>query len=170
MSDLIPVEAIANKIYVIRSHKVMLDRDLAELYQVETRILTQAVRRNIKRFPDDFMFVLKEREFSLLISQSVISKTTGRGGTRKPPMVFTEQGVAMLSSVLKSERAIEVNIAIMRAFVRMRELLATNKKLAQKLGELEKRLTEHDENFQIVFEAIRQLLEDDEKPKRKIGF
>lgn len=103
MSDLIPVEAIANKIYVIRSHKVMLERDLAELYQVETRILTQAVRRNIKRFPDDFMFVLKEREFNLLISQSVISKTTGRGGTRKPPMVFTEQGVAMLSSVMSRD-------------------------------------------------------------------
>jgi hypothetical protein len=103
VSDVIPVESIANRIILIRGHKVMLDRDLAELYQVETRVLTQAVRRNIKRFPDDFMFMLKEREFNLLMSQSVISKTTGRGGTRKSPMAFTEQGVAMLSSVMSRD-------------------------------------------------------------------
>jgi len=167
MSDLIPVEAIANRIYLVRGHKVLLDRDLAELYQVETRVLTQAVRRNIKRFPDDFMFMLKEREFNLLMSQSVISKTTGRGGTRKSPMAFTEQGVAMLSSVLRSERAIDVNIAIMRAFVKMRQMLATHEDLRRKIEEMESR---YDEQFQVVFEAIRQLLEADEKPKRKIGF
>jgi phage regulator Rha-like protein len=170
MNELIPIEAITGSIYQIRGHKVMLDRDLAKLYKVETRVLTQAVRRNIRRFPDDFMFVLKEQEFNLLMSQSVISKSAGRGGTRKPPMAFTEQGVAMLSTVLNSERAIEVNIAIMRAFVRMRELLATNKKMARKLDELEKRLTGHDEQFQMVFEAIRQLIEVEEKPKKKIGF
>jgi hypothetical protein len=167
VSDVIPIESIANRIILIRGHKVMLDRDLAELYQVETRVLTQAVRRNIKRFPDDFMFVLKDREFSLLMSQSVISKNTGRGGTRKPPMAFTEQGVAMLSSVLKSERAIEVNIAIMRAFVEMRQMLATHKDLKKKIEAME---SKYDEQFQVVFEAIRQLLEEDEKPKRKIGF
>jgi hypothetical protein len=100
--DLVPMEAITTKIHLIREQKVLLDRDLAELYDVETRALTQAVRRNIHRFPIDFMFTLEEREFNLLMSQSVISKTLGRGGTRKPPMVFTEQGVAMLSSVLKS--------------------------------------------------------------------
>ena len=167
MSDVIPVESIANRIILIRGNKVMLDRDLAELYQVETRVLTQAVRRNIKRFPDDFMFMLKEREFNLLMSQSVISKTTGRGGTRKSPMAFTEQGVAMLSSVLRSERAIDVNIAIMRAFVKMRQMLATHEDLRRKIEEMESR---YDEQFRVVFEAIRQLLEADEKPKRKIGF
>jgi phage regulator Rha-like protein len=169
VSDLIPVEAIANRIYLIRGTKVMLDRDLAELYGVEIRTLKQAVRRNIRRFPEDFMFELSKEEDDSLRSQTVTLK--GRGQHAKYlSFAFTEQGVAMLSSILKSERAIEVNIAIMRAFVKMRELLSTNKKLAQKLGELEKRLTEHDENFRIVFEAIKQLLEADEKPKRKIGF
>ena len=148
----------------------MLDRDLAEMYEIETRALTQAVRRNLKRFPEDFMFVLEEQEFNLLMSQFVISKPIGRGGTRKPPMAFTEQGIAMLSSVLKSDRAIDVNIAIMRAFVQMRKLLTTHKKLADKLNELENHLAEHDDQFGIVFEAIKQLLEVEEKPKRKIGF
>ena len=127
----------------------MLDRDLAELYGIETRVLTQAVRRNFKRFPEDFMFVLKIQEFNLLISQSVISKPIGRGGTRKPPMVFTEQGVAMLSSVLKSDCAIDVNIAIMRAFVQMRKLMTTHKKLAEKITKLEDHLVEHDEQFRL---------------------
>ena len=164
---LVPMETIAGKIYLIRNQKVMLDRDLAKLYGVETRVLTQAVRRNIRRFPDDFMFILEEREVNLLMSQSVISKTTGRGGTRKPPMAFTEQGVAMLSSVLKSERAIEVNIAIMRGFVQMRQMLTTHADLKRKIEEME---AKYDEQFQIVFEAIRQLLADDEKPMKKIGF
>ncbi|MFZ5799222.1 MAG: ORF6N domain-containing protein [Thermodesulfobacteriota bacterium] len=167
MEGLVPVEAIASRIYLIRQQRVILDRDLAELYGVETRALTQAVRRNMRRFPDDFMFILEEREFNLLMSQSVISKTTGRGGTRKPPMAFTEQGVAMLSSVLKSERAIEVNIAIMRAFVQMRQMLTTHADLKRKIEEME---SKYDEQFQIVFEAIRQLLADDEKPKKRIGF
>ena len=170
MSNLIFVEKIQRKILSIRDRKVMLDRDLAELYGIETRVLTQAVRRNLKRFPSDFMFVLEEQEFNLLMSQSVISKPTGRGGTRKPPMAFTEQGVAMLSSVLKSDRAVEVNIAIMRAFVQMRELLSNHKKLAVKLEELEERLGDHDEQFRVVFEAIKQLLEVENRPKRKIGF
>jgi len=113
------------------------------------------------------MFVLKKQEFNLLMSQSVISKSPGRGGTRKPPMVFTEQGVAMLSSVLKSEQAIEVNIAIMRAFVQMREMLSTHEDLKQKIEEMESR---YDAQFRVVFEAIRQLLTENEKPKRKIGF
>ena len=138
-----------NKKSFIRERKVMLDRDLAEMYEIETRALTQAVRRNLKRFPDDFMFVLEEQEFNLLISQSVISKPIGRGGTRKPPMVFTEQGVAMLSSVLKSDCAIDVNIAIMRAFVQMRMLMTSHKKLAEKLTKLEDHLVEHDEQFRL---------------------
>jgi len=169
VSDLIPIESIANRIHLIRGHKVMLDRDLAELYRVEIRTLKQAVRRNIRRFPEDFMFELGKEEDDSLRSQTVTLKGRGQH-TKYLPFAFTEQGVAMLSSVLKSERAIEVNIAIMRAFVKMRELLATNKELAQKLGELEKRLTDHDENFRIVFEAIKQLLKADEKSKRKIGF
>lgn len=148
----------------------MLDRDLAELYGIETRTLNQAVRRNLKRFPEDFMFVLEEQEFNLLMSQSVISKPMGRGGTRKPPMVFTEQGVAMLSSVLKSDRAVDVNIAIMRAFVEMRKLLTTHKRFAEKLKMIETRLAEHDEQFKIVFEAIKQLLKEEAQPKQKIGF
>jgi phage regulator Rha-like protein len=169
MSDLIPAEVITSKIYQIRSHKVMLDRDLAHLYGVETKVLKQAVRRNINRFPEDFMFELSWEEEESLRSQTVTLKARGMH-SKYLSFAFTEQGVAMLSTVLKSERAIEVNIAIMRAFVQMRDLLSTNKKLAKKLVELEKRLTEHDENFQVVFEAIKQLLTDDEKPKRKIGF
>lgn len=167
MNEIIQFEAITNKIQFIRGHRVLLDRDLAFLYGVETRVLTQAVRRNIKRFPEDFMFVLEEREFNLLMSQSVISKSMGRGGTRKPPMAFTEQGVAMLSSVLKSERAIKVNIAIMRAFVQMRQMVTSHEDLKRKIEEMEDR---YDEQFRVVFEAIRQLLSEDEKPKRKIGF
>ncbi len=170
MTNLILVEKIKSKILLIRERKVILDRDLAEMYGIETRVLTQAVRRNLKRFPVDFMFILEEQEFNLLISQSVISKSIGRGGTRKPPMAFTEQGVAMLSSVLKSDRAIDVNIAIMRAFVQMRELLINHKKLAEKLEKLEDHLGEHDEQFRIVFEAMKQLLKVEEKPKKKIGF
>ena len=167
MNDLIPIQVITSRIYLIREVKVMLDRDLAELYGVETGHLKRAVRRNIDRFPEDFMFVLSKEEFENLRCQI---GTSSWGGIRYSPMAFTEQGVAMLSGVLNSKRAIRVNIAIMRAFVQMRELLSTNKKLAQKLVELEERLSEHDENFRIVFQAIKQLLKDDEKPKRKIGF
>lgn len=167
MNEIIPVEAVTGKIHYIREHKVILDRDLAELYGVETSQLKRAVRRNIDRFPPDFMFELTREEHENLRCHFGTSRW---GGTRYSPMAFTEQGVAMLSSVLNSKRAIQVNIAIMRAFVKMREFLSTNKKLSQKLVELEKRLSEHDDNFQIVFEAIKQLLAEDKKPKRKIGF
>ncbi len=162
----LPIERIHEKIYLLRGRKILLDRDLAVLYGVETRTLKQAVRRNIDRFPDDFMFVLSKEEFRQWKSQSVISKGD-RMGLRHPPMAFTEQGVAMLSGVLKSERAIKVNIAIMRAFVQMRAMLSSHKQLRNKLEELE---AKYDEQFSLVFEAIRQLLEENDKPKRRIGF
>ena len=170
MTDLIPVENITSKIFMIRGLKVMIDRELAELYGVETRTLKQAVRRNIKRFPEDFMFTLNKEEFANWRSQFVISNYGNRMGLRHPPMAFTEQGVAMLSSVLNSKQAIEVNIAIMRTFVKMREILATNKEFAEKLKSIEEQLSEHDEQFHMVFEAIKQLLQEDEKPKKRIGF
>jgi hypothetical protein len=160
----LPTEVIASKIYLIRGQKIMLDRDLAELYGVQTKVLKQAVRRNISRFPSDFMFELKKEEFENLRSQIV---TSNRGGLRYMPMAFTEQGVAMLSSVLNNQRAIQVNIEIMRAFVKLREMLTSQKDLERKLAELGKK---YDEQFAIVFEAIQQLLEDDEKPKKKIGY
>src|SRR3990172_6171207 len=136
MDAIVPIELIESKIYLIRGHKVMLDSDLAELYGVETRALVQAVKRNIGRFPLDFMFQLNNQEVISLRSQIVISKT-GRGGRRYLPYVFTEQGVAMLSSVLNSDRAIEVNIQIMRAFLKLREMIASHKDLAKRLDELE---------------------------------
>ena len=166
MHEIIPMEAITSQIYLIRGQKIMLDRDLATLYQVETRVLKQAVRRNIKRFPDDFMFELSKEEEDTLRSQIVILK--GRGQHSKYfAMAFTEQGVAMLSSVLSSDRAIMVNIQIMRAFTQLRTMLATHADLKQKIEEMEQK---YDEQFRIVFEAIRQLLEEDAKPQRKIGF
>lgn len=165
MSDLLPHQAITSRIYLIRNLKVMLDRDLAELYGVETRTLKQAVRRNQERFPEDFMFELSNQEIKDLRSQSVIS--SAHGGTRYKPMAFTELGVAMLSSVLKSERAIQVNIDIMRAFTHLRRMLATHEDLRRKIEEME---SKYDEQFQIVFEAIQQLLTEEEEPKRKIGF
>jgi hypothetical protein len=166
MDSIVPVELIERKIYLIRGHKVMLDSDLAELYEVETRTLIQAVKRNINRFPSDFMFQLNYQEIAGLRSQFVTSKT-GRGGRRYMPYVFTEQGVAMLSSVLNSDRAIEVNIHIMRAFVKLRELVASHKDLARKLNEMEKK---YDVQFKVVFDAIRQLMSPPVPKKRKIGF
>ena len=163
---LVPAEAIVRKILFLRGEKVLLDRDLAELYGVETRVLKQAVRRNRKRFPEDFMFELTKQEFEDWRSQFVISKSD-KMGLRYRPMAFTEQGVAMLSSVLNSDRAIEVNIAIMRAFVQLRKMIASNEELARKLDELEEK---YDEQFRIVFDAIRALIEHDEKPPKKIGF
>jgi len=148
----------------------MLDRDLADLYGVNTKALKQAVKRNIDRFPSDFMFKLNKEEFTHWRSQIVTSNSGDRMGLRYAPMVFTEQGVAMLSSVLNSKRAIDVNIAIMRAFVKMREMLATNKEFSGKLKIIEDQLAEHDEQFQMVFEVIKQLLAEEEKPKQKIGF
>jgi hypothetical protein len=163
---LVPIESIVRKIIFLRSEKVLLDRDIAELYGVETKVLKQAVRRNIKRFPSDFMFELTKEEFENWRSQFVTSKRD-KMGLRHRPMAFTEQGVAMLSSVLRSERAIEVNIAIMRAFVQLRKMVAAHKDLARKLAALEKK---YDEQFKIVFDAIRELMTPPTKPQRKIGF
>ena len=165
MDTTVPVERITSKIYLIRGMKVMLDRDLAELYGVETRTLVQSVKRNIERFPSDFMFQLSKDEFDSLRSQIVISK--GKGGRRYPPYAFTEQGVAMLSSVLNSKRAIQVNVQIMRAFSKLREMLSTHEDLKKKIEAMEKK---YDQQFQIVFEAIKQLLETEAKPRKKIGF
>ena len=164
MTTLVPIELIASKIYLIRGIKVMLDRDLAELYEVETRVLNQAVKRNIKRFPKDFMFQLTKDEFEILKSQIVTSRW---GGVRKLPLAFTEQGIAMLSGILHSDRAIHVNIQIMRVFVKFRQLLYDNEELRKELLEF-KQIT--DERFQIVFEALDKLLQIEEKPKKKIGF
>jgi hypothetical protein len=165
----LPAERIEKAILLIRGHKVMLDTDLAELYGVTTKRLNEQVRRNLTRFPADFMFQLDGKEASALRSQIATSKGR-RGGRRYLPYVFTEQGVAMLSSVLHSERAIEVNIAIMRVFVRLREMMATHKELAFKLVELEERLEGHDEQIQNIFEAIRQLMTPPDSPRKKIGF
>jgi hypothetical protein len=170
MTDLIPVENITNKIFMIRGFKVMLDRDLADLYGVNTKALKQAVKRNIDRFPSDFMFKLNKEEFTHWRSQIVTSNSGDRMGLRYAPMAFTEQGVAMLSSVLNSKRAIDVNIAIMRAFVKMREMLATNKEFSGKLKIIEDQMAEHDEQFRVVFEVMKQLLTEEEKSKQKIGF
>lgn len=167
MSSLIPQEIIERKILLIRAKKVMLDKDLAELYEVPTRRLNEQVKRNIKRFPKDFMFQLTRKEYENLRSHFAISSW---GGRRYLPYVFTEQGVAMLSSVLNSERAIRVNIAIMRVFVSIREILSTHKKLAYKLNELERKIEKHDVEIKSVFEAIRQLMIPPEPSKKKIGF
>jgi len=166
MTKIVPIESIVSKIIFLRGEKVLLDRDLAELYGVETKVLKQAVRRNINRFPSDFMFELSKEEFEDWRSQFVTSNSD-KMGLRYKLMAFTEQGVAMLSSVLKSERAIEVNIAIMRAFVRLRQMLASNEDLARKLEDMEKK---YDEQFKVVFDAIRALMAPPEKPRKKIGF
>ncbi len=163
--SLIPVDRIEQRIFLLRGQKVMLSPHLAELYGVEPRVLVQAVKRNIARFPADFMFQLNANEFRILKSQFVISSWGGMRRAR--PYAFTEQGVAMLSSVLNSERAVKVNIEIMRAFVRLREMLASNKELARRLDELEKK---YDEQFRIVFDAIRELMAPLEPKKRPIGF
>jgi hypothetical protein len=163
----IPAERIEKAILLVRGQKVMLDRDLAVLYGVETRALNQAVKRNRDRFPDDFMFELTRDEIRN-ISQSVICSSTMKHA--KNAYAFTEQGVAMLSSVLHSKRAVEVNIEIMRVFVRLREMMATHKELAFKLIELEERLEGHDEQIQSIFEAIRQLMTPPEPARKKIGF
>jgi len=165
--SLVPVEKIEKAILLIRGQKVMLDADLAALYGVETRVLVQAVKRNIERFPDDFMLQLNKEEVDSLRSQIVTLKK-GRGQHSKYlPYAFTEQGVAMLSSVLRSRRAIQVNIEIMRAFIRLRQMLASHVELARKLDALEKR---YDAQFKQVFEAIRQLMTPPEPKRRPIGF
>ncbi|MHB8858316.1 MAG: ORF6N domain-containing protein [Thermoleophilia bacterium] len=165
-TSLVPAERIMNSIMLIRSHKVLLDSDLAELYGVETGALTRAVRRNIGRFPPDFMFQLTKQEFEDLKRQSGIS--SGWGGRRYPPYAFTEQGVAMLSSVLHSKRAVQVNIEIMRTFVQLRQMLSSHADLARKLAALEKK---YDTQFKAVFEAIRELMASPQpKKKHPIGF
>jgi len=165
-TDLISGEKIEKTIYLIRGEKVMLDRDLASLYEVETGALNRAVKRNLQRFPQDFMFQLTTEESDSLRCQIGISKK-GRGGRRFLPYVFTEQGVAMLSSVLNSERAILVNIEIMRAFVKLRQLLASNSDLSRRLDELE---SKYDKQFRVVFDAIRQLMATPARGRKEIGF
>ena len=165
-SNVILVERIQQSIYLIRGEKVMLDKDSAVLYGVETRVLNQSVRRNVDRFPDDFMFQLTDEEAERLRSQIVISNE-GRGGRRYPPSAFTEQGIAMLSTVLRSKRAIQVNIAIMRTFIQLRRILADNKLVRDKIKGLENK---YDEQFQQVFAILKQLMKDEDKPTRQIGF
>jgi len=180
MKELMPQEVVGNRIYLIRGHKVMLDIDLAKLYRVPTKRLKEQVNRNIKRFPEDFMFELTWEEWQPLRSQFAtlnnnaehVKITESRRGKHAKylPYVFTEQGVSMLSSVLNSEMAIQVNIAIMRAFVKLRQILSTHKELAHKLGELERKIEKHDVEVQYIFNAIRQLMAPPELPKRRIGF
>lgn len=158
------IKNIESKIFIIRGKKVMLDEDLAKLYEVPTMRLNEQVKRNIRRFPSDFMFVLTEQELSNLISQFAISSST-HGGRRNLPTAFTEQGIAMLSSVLRSDRAIDVNIAIMRAFIRMREILISNQELESRITELEQK---YDGKFSIVFDALRKLITPEAKPLKKI--
>lgn len=171
MSSQTSPQEISRKIYFIRGHRVMLDSDLAHLYQVETKNLNKAARRNKERFPEDFMFQLTAEEIEILRFQIGTSKleqkSDNRGGRRNLPLVFTEQGVAMLSSVLRSKRAVLVNIEIMRTFVQLKQFLLTNKELAQKLSSLEKK---YDAQFSVVFDAIRELINPPLPPKRRIGF
>jgi len=187
--EIIPLQQIAKAIHWVRGEKVLLDFDLATLYGVPTKTLNQAVKRNATRFPEDFMFQLSAEGTRFLRSQFVTAKsqaadnqwilpnwsqfvTSSRKhrGRRYRPYAFTEQGVAMLSSVLNSERAVKVNIAIMRAFVKLRQTLETNRELARKFSELEKRVGKHDEEIDAILEAIRQLMAPPEKPRREIGF
>lgn len=169
MKELISVETIERRIYLIRGHKVMISMHLAELYGVETRALNQAVKRNIQRFPEDFLIQLTEMEAEALVSQNVIPHKKHLGGSL--PYAFTEQGVAMLSSILNSEQAIKINIAIMRTFVKLREMLSSNKELAHNLKLLENRIEKHDGEIKAIFGAIRQLMAPPEaSKKKKIGF
>ena len=165
---LIPIERIQNLIFLIRGEKVLLGQQLAELYGVPVKVLIQAVKRNHERFPDDFVFQLTPQEFANLKSQFV---TSSWGGLRRAlPYAFTEQGLAMLSSVLRSGRAVQMNVAIVRAFVSLRRLIATNETFARKLAELECRLESHDESIKSLFDAIRELMQLPVKPRREIGF
>jgi hypothetical protein len=184
--EIIPAARIAQSIHFLRGQKVMLDFDLAALYGVATKVLNQAVKRNRERFPDDFMFRLTAAESERLLIQTEISKREGEHQTNRSrsqivtlkrgknikyrPYAFTEQGVAMLSSVLKSERAVKVNIAIMRAFVKLREALETNRELARKFSALEKRVGKHDDEIGAIIDAIRQLMAPPKRPRREIGF
>jgi hypothetical protein len=162
---IIQEEILAQQIYILRGKRVMFDYDLAQLYEIETRALKQQVRRNIERFPADFMFILSEKEIDEVVSQNVIPSRSYLGGAR--PMAFTEQGVAMLSSILKSKRAILVNIAIMRTFVNLRQLMDSNKYLAKRIDALEER---YDKKFLLVFEAIKELIRQENEPREMIGY
>lgn len=170
IKTIISAERIENKIFLIRGRKVMIDRDLAELYGVETRVLNQAVKRNMERFPEDFMFQLDDKEMEIWKSQIVISNKE-KMGLRRNPLVFTEPGVAMLSSILNSKKAIQVNIQIIRTFIRLRQMIASNKDLRLKIEELEKK---YDKYFRAIFETIRNLSEDkkelENQSQKKIGF
>ena len=165
--QIIPIEQISGKILLIHGQKVILDRDLAELYGVETKVLKQAIKRNIERFPEDFMFVLSIEEFTNLRSQIV---TSSWGGIRYSPMVFTEQGVAMLSSVLRSKCAIEINILIMRAFIRLRELLYSDKDLALKVEKIENKSETQGKSLQQVIQIVNKMLKHPERKTHKMGF
>ena len=167
---MIPDELVMNKIYMIRGQKVMLDKDLAELYGVTTGNLNLAVKRNKKRFPADFIFQLTKEEFETLILQNAISKSKGSGGTRKLPFAFTEQGVSMLSGVLNSGIAIQVHIQIIRVFAKMREMLFTHKDILLQLEKIEKKLTGHDEDIAIIFQYLKKLLNPPQPPRQRIGF
>jgi len=169
MSDklTIPDEVVISKIYYIRNQKVMLDSDLAELYEVETRVLNQQVKRNLDRFPEDFMFQLTKIEWETLKSQNA---TSSWGGRRKLPYVFTEHGVLMLSSALNSKKAIAVNIQIMRIFTKLREMLTDNLSVKLEIEEIKKRLTSHSKNIELVFNYLDELIEKKDKPRTKIGY
>ena len=165
--NLISIERIERTIYLIRGEKVMLDRDLAELYEVQTKALNQAVRRNRDRFPGDFMFQLSEKEVAELNRSQFVTGSEKHRDPRFRPYVFTEQGVAMLSSVLRSKRAIIVNIEIMRAFVKLRQMIASNAELSRRFDELE---SKYDKQFKVVFDAIRQLMATPVRDRKEIGF
>ena len=171
---IIPEEVIMSKIYEVRDQKIMLDRDLATLYQVETKQLKRQVRRNIERFPEDFMFELTQEEFDDLRSQIGTSNqpngNPGWGGTRYTQMAFTEQGVSMLSSVLNSKTAIRINIHIIRIFTRMREMLLTQKDLLLEMEEIRKKVSGQDEKIALVFSYLKQFIKEKEIPRKKIGF
>jgi hypothetical protein len=168
VKSFIPAEFIEKKIYLIRGHKVMLDRDLAGLYGIGTRDLNKAVTRNLDRFPEDFMLKLNKDEFNSLMFQIGTSK---RGGTRKMPRAFTEQGIAMLSSVLKSKKSVQINIMIMRAFVKLRQLISSHRELARRIEELEKRYSRHELEITTVFKLLKQIMAPpQDKPVKRIGF
>ena len=167
--SLVPIETIAQSILLLRGQRVILDYDLARLYGVTTARLNQQVRRNIERFPEDFMFQLSKDELNILMLQNATSRLT-HGGRRKLPLAFTEHGALMAASVLNTSRAVEVSVYVVRAFIRLRELLSTHAELSQKLAELESRVDGHDEQIAELIEAIRQLLSPAEKPERRIGY
>ena len=163
-------EVVMNKIFVVRGQKVMMDKDLAELYAVSTKVLKQAVRRNTKRFPKDFMFEMNKSEFENWRSHFVTSNDSDKMGLRYAPFCFTEQGVTMLSCILNSERAITINIQIIRIFTKLRGMIITHKDILLKLEQLERKVTRHDEDIQMIFEALKQLLNPPKEPRRRIGF